>query len=107
MAPAVTIYEPRDPNRTVLYHVIAAHLETFLASLDADPDARGLPAYVQREFYDYLQPAILAPGLPPPRRDPPPHHPPPPFPCPCRAPSPPPAPPPLPPTPPPPPPPPP
>ena len=39
-------YEPRDPSRTVLYTVIADHLETFLASLDADPDATGLPAYV-------------------------------------------------------------
>src|SRR5438093_8336309 len=63
MAPAVTIYEPRDPNRTVLYHVIAAHLETFLTSLDADPDAKGLPAYVQREFYTYLQCGILAHGF--------------------------------------------
>jgi len=55
MAPAVATYEPRDPSRTALYTVIADHLETFLASLDADPDAKSLPAYVQREFYDYLQ----------------------------------------------------
>jgi len=34
--------------------VIAEHLETILASLDADPAAKGLPAYAQREFYDYL-----------------------------------------------------
>ena len=54
MAPAVATYEPRDPSRTVLYHVIADHLETFLAALDADPDATGLPAYVEREFYAYL-----------------------------------------------------
>jgi len=60
MAPAVATYEPYDPRRTVLYKVIADHLETFLASLDADPDATGLPAYVQREFYDYLQCGILA-----------------------------------------------
>jgi len=39
-------YVPRDPSQTVLYHVVADHLETFLASLDADPDTRGLPAYV-------------------------------------------------------------
>jgi hypothetical protein len=52
MAPAVATYEPRDPSRTVLYKVIAEDLETFLASLDADPDAKGLPAYVEREFYD-------------------------------------------------------
>src|SRR5919108_3003291 len=63
MAPAVTTYEPHDPSRTVLYKVIAEHLETFLASLDADPDAKGFPAYVQREFYDYLQCGILAYGF--------------------------------------------
>src|SRR2546428_5270759 len=63
MAPAVATYEPRDPSHTVLYKVIADHLETFLASLDADPDAKGLPAYVQRELYDYLQCGILAHGF--------------------------------------------
>jgi hypothetical protein len=63
MAPAVATYEPRDPSHTVLYKVIADHLETFLASLDADPDATGLPAYVRREFYDYLQCGILAHGF--------------------------------------------
>ena len=51
MAPAVATYAPRDPSQTVLYHVIAEHLETFLASLADDPEATGLPAYVQREFY--------------------------------------------------------
>jgi len=63
MAPAMATYEPRDPSRTVLYKVIADHLETFLASFEADPDATGLPAYVQREFYDYLQCGILAHGF--------------------------------------------
>ena len=63
MAPAVATYEPRDPSRTVLYTMIADHLETFLASLDADHDATGLPAYVEREFYDYLQCGILAHGF--------------------------------------------
>ena len=53
MAPAVATYAPRDPSHTVLYHVIAARLETFLASFDDDPEATGLPTYVQREFYDY------------------------------------------------------
>ena len=46
MAPAVPTYAPRDPSGTVLYHVIAEHLETFLASLADDPEATGLPAYV-------------------------------------------------------------
>jgi hypothetical protein len=45
MAPALATYELRDPSRTALYKVIANHLETFLASLDADPDATGRPAY--------------------------------------------------------------
>src|SRR5262252_6329576 len=63
MTPAVATYAPRDPSGTVLYHVIAEHLETFLASCEADPDAAGLPAYVEREFYDYLQCGILAHGF--------------------------------------------
>jgi hypothetical protein len=63
MAPAVATYQPRDPSKTVLYQVITEHLETFLAALDDDPDAKGLPAYVQREFYDYLQCGILAHGF--------------------------------------------
>jgi hypothetical protein len=63
MTPAAVTYEPRDPSRTVLYQVIAEHLETFLASLHHDPDAKGLPAYVEREFYEYLQCGILAHGF--------------------------------------------
>src|SRR5215470_7904737 len=63
LAASPPAYVPRDPSTTVLYHVVADHLETFLASLDADPDAQGLPAYVQREFYDYLQCGILAYGM--------------------------------------------
>jgi Transposase zinc-binding domain/Putative transposase len=63
MAPAVATYAPRDPSQTVLYHVIAEHLETFLASCHDDPDGSGLPAYVEREFYDYLRCGILAHGF--------------------------------------------
>jgi len=63
MAPALATYEPRDPSSTILYKVVAEHLETFLASFEADPDATGLPAYVEREFYDYLQCGILAHGF--------------------------------------------
>jgi hypothetical protein len=63
MAPAVATYAPRDPSHTVLYHVIAEHLETFLASCEADPEATGLPPYVEREFYDYLRCGILAHGF--------------------------------------------
>src|SRR2546427_7511806 len=63
LAPTPSSYVPHDPSHTVLYTVVTDHLETFLASLEADPDARGLPAYVQREFYDYLQCGILAHGF--------------------------------------------
>src|SRR5215467_10882200 len=63
MAPAVATYAPRDPSGTVLYHVIAEHLETFLASFADDPEATSLPAYVQQEFYDYLRCGILAHGF--------------------------------------------
>src|SRR5712691_5962169 len=63
LAPTPSSYVPHDPSHTVLYTVVADHLETFLASLEADPDARGLPAYVQREFYDYLPCDILAHGF--------------------------------------------
>jgi hypothetical protein len=63
MAPAVATYAPRDPSHTVLYTVIAEHLETFLASCHDDPDGSGLPAYVEREFYDYLRCGILAHGF--------------------------------------------
>ena len=45
LAPAPSSYVPRDPSQTVLHHVVADHLETFLASLDADPDATGLPMF--------------------------------------------------------------
>jgi hypothetical protein len=36
MAPALATYEPRDPSRMGLYTEIADHLETFLASFNAD-----------------------------------------------------------------------
>jgi hypothetical protein len=56
-------YQPRDSSGTVLYQVIAEHLETFLATLSADPTAQGLPDYVTEEFYAYLQCGILAYGF--------------------------------------------
>ena len=57
------VYQPREPSGTVLYQVIADHLETFRATLAADPAAKGLPDYVVEEFYAYLQCGILAHGF--------------------------------------------
>ncbi len=57
------VYQPRDPSATVLYQVIAGHLETFLATLAADPTAKGLPEYVIEELYAYLQCGVLAHGF--------------------------------------------
>jgi hypothetical protein len=56
-------YTPREPSNTILYKVIAEHLETFLAAIDADPTAKGLPQHVKDEFYAYLQCGILAHGF--------------------------------------------
>src|SRR4029450_12422753 len=63
MAPAVPTYAPRNSGDTVLYKVMAEHLETFLASCHDDPEATGLPVYVQPEFYAYLACGILAHGF--------------------------------------------
>src|SRR5262249_12832689 len=63
MAPAVPTYAPRDPGGAVLYHVVAAHLETFLASLHDAPNATGFPAYVQQAFDASGRCGLLAPGL--------------------------------------------
>jgi hypothetical protein len=56
-------YQARDPSESVLYQVIAEHLETFRAPLAADPTAKGLPPYVQEEFEAYLRCGILAHGF--------------------------------------------
>ena len=43
--------------------MVAEHLETFLASLGANPTDNGLPPYVRDEFEAYLQCGILAHGF--------------------------------------------
>ncbi|MGQ4808395.1 IS91 family transposase ISPps1 [Candidatus Entotheonellaceae bacterium PAL068K] len=56
-------YQPREPSETVLYQVIAEHLETFVATLAADATAKGLTDYVIEGFYAYLQCGVLAHGF--------------------------------------------
>ena len=60
---ATPAYQPRDPSCTVLYNVVAEHLATFLAGIDADPTAKGLPSYAWDEFKAYLKCGILAHGF--------------------------------------------
>ena len=56
-------YKPRDPTKTLLYKVIAENIETFFSELESSPNAKGLPDYVKREFYDFLKCGILAHGF--------------------------------------------
>jgi len=47
-------YEPRRPERTLLYRLVSEHLETFLEHAH-DSHARGLPKYVEQELRRYLR----------------------------------------------------
>jgi hypothetical protein len=54
-------YRRREPERTVLYELVAQHAQTMLAEVRAaDPDGRGLPRHVERELDAYLRYGILA-----------------------------------------------
>ncbi|MFT5291968.1 MAG: hypothetical protein ACI8QS_002968 [Planctomycetota bacterium] len=56
-------YFRREPTSGVLYELLAAHLETFLARSQDDPCKAPLPSYVVRELTGYLQCGILAYGF--------------------------------------------
>ena len=51
-------YQRRTPEQTSLYRAVQAHLETFLAQ--AESAGAGVPAFVKREFEDYLKCGILS-----------------------------------------------
>ena len=54
-------YSRRRPEHTVLYRLVQAHLETYLAlARDGDGDAPGVPRSVEREFRHSLTCGILA-----------------------------------------------
>jgi hypothetical protein len=61
--PAVPSYQRRQPEQTVLYRAIAAHLPAFLARTTSDDGTGGWPAFVRREFDAYLRCRILEHGL--------------------------------------------
>ena len=56
-------YQRRQPEQTVLYRTIAAHLPTFLARTAGADGTGGWPAFVRREFEAYLRCGILEHGL--------------------------------------------
>ena len=54
-------YAPRRPEETVLYQVVAQHLEAFLAR--AEQRDRRVPCFVARELRGFLDCGILARGF--------------------------------------------
>ncbi len=53
-------YNPRHPERTVLYRTVAAHLETWLAlssvgQFDGPGEHHTPPAYVEQAFRKYME----------------------------------------------------
>jgi len=57
------IYKPRKPTDTPLYKIIQEHLETYLEKFAQENNFEGVPEYVEREFYKYLECGILANGF--------------------------------------------
>jgi len=54
-------YVPRNPEKTVLYGVVAGHLETFLAR--QRERGRLVPHFVEQELRAFLDCGVLARGL--------------------------------------------
>jgi len=63
VASVLPTYQRRRPEETILYKTIAENLETFLVTIDRDPQRKGLPEYVRNEFYEFLKCGILAHGF--------------------------------------------
>jgi len=63
LRPPAPAYRPRRPEETILYQVLAEHLETFLARIDADETRAGLPRFVVRELRALLDCGVLAHGF--------------------------------------------
>ena len=63
-APLPKDYRRHEPEATLLYQLVQAHLATLLADARANSDDDcGLPWFVEREFRDYLRCGILAHGF--------------------------------------------
>jgi hypothetical protein len=55
-------YERHRPENSILYKIVADHLETFLTEA-REKHERGLPDYVDKELREYLKRGILACGF--------------------------------------------
>jgi hypothetical protein len=55
------VYRRHEAEKTVLYQIVSAELETFLAEVRDHYD-KALPAYVEKELRDFLDCGILARG---------------------------------------------
>ena len=60
-APHRYVYERHRPEETPLYRIVETHYPRFLARLEAEGGA--LPAFVKREFDDYLKCGLLEHGF--------------------------------------------
>ena len=60
---ARSTYVRRRPEDTVLHRVVREHLETFLAEARLRGGGEGLPAFVEREFREFLSCGVLARGF--------------------------------------------
>src|SRR3989442_14029953 len=58
---SVAPYRPRAAEHTVLHALVRDHLATFLRAADAD--GRGLPAFVEQEFRDFLTCGVWSHGF--------------------------------------------
>ena len=59
--PAQEPYQRRTPEQTSLYRAVQESIDTFLAQ--AESAGARVPAFVKREFDDYLKCGILAHGF--------------------------------------------
>jgi len=57
----VYTYQTRQPDNTVLYQVLAGHIETFISQRESD--GKRLPEFVIKELRGYLRCGILQYGF--------------------------------------------
>ncbi len=64
LAPLRCGYKRREPEKTLLYEVVAENLDAFLThTREANADGTGLPRFIEQEFRRYLVCGILSHGF--------------------------------------------